>query len=274
MEIHFCNCNILDETLLDLINKEITPGLSKSEISSFYRKWKENFDTNNIDFDILTEAIASDFHIPDNKSLVGIDFPTWFNINTSNTKRIMILGIDPLRSVNAFEGYDLNNQTLIGTPYAMHRKSMREGNQGILRSYWGFVKSLIDKNYGIYLTDIFKVYFMSQNQRSYNHKYFIENKQKHLKQILEKEIEMINPDLIIVLGNKPLNLLGIQKIKITNKISKNLEYNGRSILPMVHLSGLASGGRKKFISNNLNGEKNINDIDSYLKIVESFINDN
>ncbi|WP_419801405.1 uracil-DNA glycosylase family protein [Mucilaginibacter sp.] len=273
MEITFCNNSEIKEAIVALINKEITPGLQETVIENFYKDWKEKFETDTVDFKFSNKVIATDFFLPDIKSLVGVDYPTWFNINSSNTKRIMILGIDPLRNKNAFnsEGAGINTEAIIGTPYALHRKSMREGKDGKDKSYWEFIKSMLNKNYGIYLTDIFKIYFMIENKRSYDHKIFIKNEQKHLKQILDKEIEIIKPDLIIVLGNKPLGFLCEQKIKLTDKISTNLEYNNTPILPMVHLSGLASGGRKTFINNNLSVNDSKNDVNSYLNIVDNFI---
>jgi len=251
MQIDFCNGCDLDESIITLINKEITPGLSKVEISNYYKQWKEQFDTDNDDFPVAHEIISPDFKLPADKTLVGIDFPTWFNIDESNVKRIMILGIDPLRNAGAFKEYDINKQGIIGTPYALHRKSMRERKDGNNKSYWGFIKGMLDKNYGIYLTDIFKVFFISQNIRSYNNSDFVGHKEKHLDQIFAKEIGFIRPDIIIVLGNKPLQLLEKKVIELTGKIAYDLEHNSIPILPMVHLSGLAGGGRKKYISNNL-----------------------
>lgn len=272
MQVQFCNDNELSEGIFSLINKEITPELSKKQISNQYKKWEDAFNEENDDLVISNETVSSNFDLPVDKSQVGIDFPTWFNINSSVTKKIMLLGIDPLRHKDEFNTPEINiySNAIIGTPYALHRQTMRHGANGQPKTYWEFIKSLLDENYGVYLTDIFKVFFMSQNQRSYNNKNFIENK-KHLKQILDIEIRILNPDLIIVLGNKPLQLLNKKGIKISSKISKDLIYNNIPLLPMVHLSGLASGGRKKFIANNLYEIEKGSDVNSYLKIVDTFI---
>lgn len=171
--------------------------------------------------------------MPTNTTLCGIDFPIWFNDLNNAKKKIIILGIDPLRNIATFnkEKADIEKDVLIGTPYALHIKSMREKET---RHYFDLIKKISEENF-VYLTDVYKTYYMgSNNVRSYKDR-VVEN---HL-DLLAKEFEIIQPDIIITLGKIPyVTLTKDHKRKLTDSIieSKLEPFNKIPVIPMVHLS--------------------------------------
>jgi uracil-DNA glycosylase len=205
--------------------------------------------------------------------------PYWFG-DISAKKRIMIVGIDPLRNENAFKQAkaDKNNHVLIGTPYALHSTKMREGRT---RPYWEFINSLSQNNF-VYLTDIYKTFFYTENskkERSYV--YYRKNTSylNSIKDILAREINFLNPDLIITLGKESFEQLTEKKC---NKLSREISLNKTHILnfpviPLVHLSGAT---RKQNIldfieANNLDSSRFKKRWEyglGYSKIIENYLN--
>ena len=186
------------------------------EIDNLYDSWELN--KNNVG--------VANFKYPDSKihkiqnvpligaSLKGIDLPTWFGDYTK--KKVMILGIDPLRNEKVFkrENADVDNEVIIGTPYALHECKAR---LGACATYWTFIEGLSKSNF-VYCTDIFKTYYYLKETkiRSYNDKEYIESAGH--KALLISEIELIKPDVIIAFGNLVENLL--ISLKISTKIIK------------------------------------------------------
>lgn len=196
------------KNLNQLITKNILK-LSHEEIDKIYDSWEETKDKTGVktNFVYSDKLIHNNQKIPQEVTVKGIDLPTWFG--NYNNKKIVILGIDPLRSEKVFkrEKADINNDVIVGTPYAFHEKDTREG---WCANYWALIDGLVQDNNFVYCTDIFKTYYYDKatKTRSYNDKRFIDNSSH--RHILISELELINPDLIIVFG-------GIAHKKLLNK---------------------------------------------------------
>lgn len=244
----FCPSSIFQEELYTLLQESVVQ-VSKEQIEHYYSTWSNNFETiDSVSKFILEKTdISNEQNVPHNSSLLGIDLPIWFNEQEFGKSKIMLLGIDPLRNKKIFKEYKAieESQVIIGTPYAIHDKRMRSGRS---KNYWTFIENLLENNF-VYVTDIFKTFFLiNENSiiRSYN---FYKTSNKYSNNLLRKEIELIKPDLIITLGAESYrNLLGLKnKPKLTKNIAPGtLEKfnNTTNVLPMVHLSGST---RKKSI---------------------------
>jgi hypothetical protein len=207
------------------------------------------------------EKLKQNFLIAKNAAYLGIDFPTWMNFDpVSNKKKIMIVGIDPLRSED-----DRKYKIEIGTPYGFHIKLLREKHT---KHYWDFIESLSDE-YAIYMTDTFKVFYYKDEKkdslRSYKDQSFTNShnssdekyKDKDIHQsIFNKEVEFIQPDLIVTLGHLPRMWFSLEKKAITfteikqrieSKNSPTFSYGNIPILPMPHLSGRSINHAKTFV---------------------------
>lgn len=146
------------------------------------------------------------------RGAIGLDLPTWFNLK-NNDKRIMFVAQDPLRNntwysdVYKFPKWKTGRKedyicigALVASPFGLHNKSWRDKKNGGGRMAL-LVEKLIEHGYGVYLTDCRK-YFVYDHKESAAYS----SKKKNLyKNILEKEIEIIKPALIVAMGNQAYN---------------------------------------------------------------------
>lgn len=233
----------MKEQIFNLIERSII-NIDQEIIDGLYNFWNSDIKDQNYREWIQKKSKISDSqNIPEGAILNGIDLPFWFE-NTNPKRRIMIVGIDPLRNQESFSKYNASifDDVIIGTPYAVHSKKIRSGRT---LQYWNFIKSLKADNL-VYLTDIFKTFFytdVSKKCRSYH--YHKNNKAEyncsHI-EILKKELEIIKPDIIITLGRLPYELLTRQKLKriidnIENTQYVDEDFSNIPVVPMVHLSG-------------------------------------
>jgi len=218
---------------------------SKQELINLYSNW--NCASNLIEtfsFDSCSKSkISPEQKVPLSAHTLGIDLPSWFGDYQKGKRRIMFVGIDPMRHEKEFvkRGIDHHHHVLIGTPYALHLDKFRKDKS---TAYSEFITKLSTENF-VYLTDIYKTFFYTENngklQRSYN--YYRQN--NYPSTILCKEIEIIQPDLIITFGGESFKQLmnadyppvlsqNISRLKTKFKHGKH----EIDLLPMMHLSGI------------------------------------
>ena len=199
----------LFQTRLFKLITDFVIDMPEKEIMSLY---KGNF----IQLDKLIQPKASlrlSNGILDGGEMFGVDLPIWFGKYPdieSVTRKIMVIGIDPLRNKQAFN-YDkesMKKDVVIGTPYALHIKKMREGKTSV---YWNFIKVLSENNF-VYLTDIYKSYFFHVQEGLRSYEYFTRNRlnDKHF-ELLKNEIELIKPTHIITFGEIAKRILHNEK---------------------------------------------------------------
>jgi hypothetical protein len=130
-----------EDELISLF-KEYVIAIPKEKISEIYSFWRgDSSDINKINprevYVQNRSSIARSQGVPDGACFLGIDFPTWFDQSNNQNiekKKIIIIGIDPLRNKSAFEHWNAKydeNVVIIGTPYALHDLKMRDGRQRI-----------------------------------------------------------------------------------------------------------------------------------------------
>ena len=182
------------------------------------KPFKDYDDTSAVVMPIFDSKFRKDF---DNMGVgsIGIDLPTWFNIDHDNM-RIMLIAQDPLRN-NYWYGdcYDL----IVSSPFGLHDATHRtKGNGGKMVNL--LIQKLIGYGYGVYLTDAYK-YFI------YDRKTSIAYSKKRLNDyvdILKQELDLVKPALCVCLGNRSKYLL------------EKCFTNVKSIV-VKHLSGTARG---------------------------------
>ena len=104
------------------------------------------------------------------------------------------------------------------------------------------------------MTDIRKFWFAG-----WEHYKAFHNSENHI-HIFKKELDFIKPDLVIIFGSRPLNILQTEKLLSSNinltkdKLPKNgfilKQKLGYRVLPLIHPSGAAGGPRKQFFDCN------------------------
>ncbi|WP_299009949.1 uracil-DNA glycosylase family protein [uncultured Tenacibaculum sp.] len=244
------------ERLRSIITENIL-NVPKEDIDKMYDSWEDNKNKKGVktNFVYSDKLIHKNQKTPKDVTIKGIDLPTWFG--NYNNKRVVVLGIDPLRSEKIFKkenNADINNDVVIGTPYALNEKDTREG---WCANYWAFINGLVEKNHFVYCTDIFKTYYYNKltKTRSYNDIEFINNN-KH-REILISELELIKPDIIIAFGS-----IAHQKLLKKNcptigqsifKTKSFIELNSKKVdvFTVMHLSkGTRGKNMKKFFEAN------------------------
>jgi hypothetical protein len=196
--VGFCNDSFEKEKVSNLISKYVI-NLPVDGIEKIYEHFISQFEKDNVYSNTLVhpaEKIKFPFEILPDWELFGIDFPSWFG-NYSN-KKIMVIGIDPLRNIKTFENYGAkkDSEVIIGTPYALHDKKMRVGKTKL---YWDFVNRLSKQNF-VYLTDIYKIYFNWFNRKTKSNSHFEKHEKKSGYSLLKEEINIIGPDYIVAFG--------------------------------------------------------------------------
>jgi|694.fasta_scaffold19649_5 hypothetical protein len=273
------------EQLANLVKEEIID----LEVKNVYEHWN-TFLTNGV---ILpeSEVVKRDKKllrhekqfIPSDAYLLGVDLPSWFG-DFKSKNRIMVIGIDPMRSAKDFEKAKAieSQDVIIGTPYAMHDSKNRDWAKKN-KHYFGFIEAISSENF-VYLTDIYKTFFYTKDsngikKRSYKYyndldKENIEEKDSIRDSVFKtlcKEIEFVKPNIIITLGGISFSQLTnqgitfkknpkIRKAHFTEKVladKKDID-----ILPFVHLAAHFPS-IKSFVDCNLNQDLKMGENKNY-----------
>lgn len=195
-----------------------------------------------------------------NRGAIGLDLPTWFNLK-NNDKRIMIIAQDPLRGnkwySDAFfkEGEYVCTDALVASPFGLHGKSWRDKKNGGGRMK-ALVEILIEKGYGVYLTDCRK-YFVYNASESAK---YSKGKKAIYKTILHKEIDLVDPASIVALGNQAYSYC------------HELIGDDARLLYMPHFSGLATSRQKKFFEMDENQKVTVEELaEKYAEYITGLI---
>ncbi|WP_372757883.1 uracil-DNA glycosylase family protein [Mariniflexile sp.] len=220
--------------------------LTDENFEGLYSKWFNNEPSDKYIFN--SNLVNKDNQsIPDEAYLLGVDLPYWFGDLNATNKKIMVVGIDPLRAESDFKQSDRKNDVIISTPYALHFKD----NHKEKNAYWAFVNQLQSEHF-VYLTDIYKTFFYVNKGASKVRSYVYNSGNRELKECLRQtiysEIEFLKPDIIITFGGIAYSQLTGER---SPKLSQNLEktkthlkvVDGYSVpvLPFLHLSGSTRG---------------------------------
>jgi len=185
------------------------------------------------------------------KNSYGIDLPVWFSAKNKKRKKIMLVGMDPLRDKN--ETGLINEIASLNSPYSIHNR--------VKNNYYPSI-SLLAENYDIYITDVFKLFFREPKNSSIvsNQNSSFRALKIHTK-LLEKEIKLFSPDIVLCMGKQPVND-GLAKIGLTNFIPSivtkvnNISLSKIPIYAIPHATGLASKHAKKFMVEKNNSKYN------------------
>lgn len=210
---YFDEPNLGKDLEKELCNKEI--GLHNAA-NGFYFDYpvKEAVfsDINNV------LSVIKDFR----KDYIGIDIPIFLKNKKTTKKTIMILGQDPLRSKDPVQKKPSKHNIFVGTPFALDVDMNTISNIPRASSYkrkWELYASIakklmIEHDYNVYFTDLFKFYtdetrtevnkngkeILKQNVDFLSEANFPSGKDPYT--LLLKEIDRIEPERIIIFGNK------------------------------------------------------------------------
>lgn len=199
MNYSFCNN---ENNLLHLITKNLSANLFKdvsgNSLKQRYSEMIVNFgkpvsEWERIPGSEYEYAEYKDMKIPVDQILepqlkdalnIGIDLPTWFNFKKEN-KKIMVVGMEPLRR------YDAPGYATISSPFGLHHYHDKKSPSRNLM--YKFIRELTEADFGVYITDISKLYFLINNRKQAEP---IERSAT----IFTGELTDIKPDIILPLG--------------------------------------------------------------------------
>ena len=213
-------------------------GLDSNYINKCYREFKDAYNQN---FSLPHEGFIpkqkQSWEISfqekqtlnhwENSTLIGVDLPLFFKCPEPQAQTVMLVAQDPLRNPDHFSDFK-HEDVMIGTPFAQHSSYYREDAQKVV---FTSIKHIIDKNYHVYVTDVYKVW-MKDDKKKNNKGHELKNESTIFNHLLRKELDIIDPKIIITLGGVPE--------KIIKKLSKkfDLDFNIHH-LPFIHPSPTA-----------------------------------
>lgn len=203
----------------------------------------------------ITHPNFLDLTSRDNKrGAIGLDLPTWF-YPTHDAPFIMIVAQDPLRSAEWYGDKKGENficsDAVVSSPFGLHDAHHREKGNGVKRM-WLLVRVLLERGYNIYLTDCRKFFVYNHHESDL---YTTSEKMNLYQNTLKKEIEIINPELIVTLGHS------------ADKGCRSLLGNDRRISGYIpHFCGTAGHKIKEFF-----GLESKTDIDELAKLYADHI---
>lgn len=183
----------------------------------------------------------NEINIPTDANCYGIDFPYWFNWKNPKKKKILFVGINPNRELKDWRDFnfekDRSKKLLINSGWGAHN----EFNFDI--QYQNFFLAL-SKQFSFYFTDLQKLFFWWDSKRnSYKHKSFASNKIH--KQIFDKELSIVKPDIIIAFGNDVPKALALSRnVRVTQIPLLKQHYNN---IPFYHFPHLSKSVRENLI---------------------------
>lgn len=245
----FCNEDCaLSASIPELIINTVLGTSLKEEIDTRYNDMRNNFDKTYDEWQNSFSTSGRPFRnysdttsicIPSAKTCfpeisqftqIGLDLPTWINIKAEKPV-IMFISEEPVRS----DRYEKCTEIVASSPFSIHEKEHRECKNGDL--YTDLFEQLIEQGYGIYLTQAKKIYTKGTGSKP-----FAIKSRPQFKEILDKEIELVKPELIILLGAFPARLFHMDY-----KFYQKNKYQGISTLPLAQPSGAERGFVKIFL---------------------------
>jgi hypothetical protein len=208
--------NYYNDKLLFLISQEIL-DVDTEKLKSIYNSFQKGETLK-----IKTEEIGANYRkflIQEGVKHRQFDLPYFFD--NKKEKTIMIIGMDP-KSTNPDDEH-----VLLNTPYSLQTEAGQKTNA----NDYGDIISSLSKEFNIYLTDIYKAYFLKGILVSSENLEYITFKNNNgsfsnfHESILMKEIDEVKPQGILCWGRPSRNLTAkILKIKLKASISLDNNY--------------------------------------------------
>ncbi len=247
------NNYLINNTISDGIIKEVVAPLfaENTAVESYLKEFKTW--QNQSYYKYLDIAMVSDKFLLQNEenkgaiSNVGLDLPTWFGNfdGKDNKKKAILYGINPIRSKGDWSEIGSEKKTVaIGTAWASHQDKFTTTD----KKYWPLINKLIEE-FDIYLTDIHKIYYLNKDGKQ-SHKTGFNNIDFHT-ELINKELEIINPDIVITIGFQAYYLLTGETLNSEKFELKPWGDKTTKIAAFPHLSGsVREPFRKKYLGLN------------------------
>jgi hypothetical protein len=182
-----------------------------------------------------------------NARTIGIDFPILLS-KGKNRPVLMICAMDPLREDSSDSSKI--DEISFWVPFSIINSMESKQNKPSDRSNLSFFHTLLE-THDVYVTDIFKVFYREGQS--------ISNTQKEFKQlsvhkdILEREIKIVNPQAILTLGNDARDaicqIMDVKPPAWSDEIHSTTSKENFNIIMVPHISGSARGSKAPILNN-------------------------
>jgi uracil-DNA glycosylase len=261
----------IQEGVLDMLQEKLfLPNVNLThtykQISSYHLPGNKEIKATKIDS--LQEPFRSFIYNNSSRTTLAVDLPVLVSRN-SNRPVVMICAMDalpPIPESNFWEGKLVNHSYDVGLGVPFSLVVDWTVSKGSLFSNLAFFKELL-QHFDLYITDIYKLFFRISTGNSYINSNTIHDYTRlqttggeniHAS-ILEAEIDIVQPKLIITLGSASRGALALLMKQNNNTAfqlqawSENLQhYKWNSQIPWIaspHISNAANGTKKLLLQN-------------------------
>jgi hypothetical protein len=183
-----------------------------------------------------------------NVRTIGIDFPILLS-KGKNRPVLMICAMDPLRD-DVSDHASKINEISFWVPFSIINSMESKQNKPSDRSNLSFFHTLLE-THDIYVTDIFKVFFREGQSISNTQKEF--KKLSVHKDILERELKIVNPQAILTLGNDARDaicqIMDFKPPVWSDAIHCAISKENFNVIMVPHISGSARGAKAPILNN-------------------------
>lgn len=179
---------------------------------------------------------------------IGVDFPVHLS-KGKNRPTMMVCAMDPLRHDTKLK--QPSNEIGCWVPFSIINNPAKQ-NKHSEKENLSFFHTLLD-TYDLYVTDIFKLFYRTENKTSNTINDF--KKLPVHRTILDAEIQIIQPSVILTLGNNARDaiceIMGLPKPKWTNIVYKTKSKHEIDLIMVPHISGSANGAKAPILKNQI-----------------------
>lgn len=211
-------------------------------------------------------SLDSSFELLKKKAVrsVGIDFPVHLSKGKERSV-MMVCAMDPLRSDS--KDKLASNDISYWVPFSIINNPSRQTKYSEKENL-AFFHTLLE-TYDLYLTDIFKLFYREGNAVSNTQKEY--RRLPVHKEILEAEISMIKPSVILTLGNNArdalCDILNLNPPSWSDTICKTNFTDQLTLVMVPHISGAANGSKSPILNNQRYKDINGNNNEKYANII-------
>ncbi len=202
---------------------------------------------------------------------IGIDFPILLSKGTKKPI-VMVCAMDPLRDETDVS--EISTEIGMWVPFSAINNpnnknyKMKPSDKRNL----SFFHTLLETN-DLYLTDAFKLFYREGKELSNGQTEF--KKLSVHREILEKEIQLVQPEAIVSLGNHARDsisqILNLHAPSWSDTVYKTQTCDGKTVIMVPHISGSASGYKAPILKNENYKSIEGKDNERYARIIVSVI---
>jgi hypothetical protein len=195
---------------------------------------------------LIPNPIKSEIRQTIRNKLINKEQPSYESDNNNyDTKRSenAVKPDDTQREINK-----IKQNLFLSSPFGLHCRDYRECNGEVMQT---IVDEILKNGHSVYLTDFYKAFTLDPNKKDKKSIDLLSGFVGQFKDILDEEIRLYKPNLIICFGNDATNALLTKKVEYGTIQTYKASIKEYKVLSLPHISGANNACWKKI----LNGER-------------------